>query len=39
MSAFLLKDFVLEAKLKYHVSACKARVSTKLVQIRQNPPA
>jgi hypothetical protein len=30
-----VKGFTLEAKLKYHVSACKARVSTKLVQIRQ----
>nr|DAE34417.1 MAG TPA: hypothetical protein [Caudoviricetes sp.] len=35
MSAFLLKDFALEAKIKYHVSTCKTRVSTKLVRIRQ----
>ena len=34
-----VKGFTLEAKIKYHVLTCKARVSTKLVRIRQKSRA
>jgi hypothetical protein len=33
-----VKGLTLEAKIKYHILTCKTRVSTKQVQIKQNPP-